>query len=410
MAARDRALVAALAALGLANTEPAQRSVAESSDAAHSGAASSTLPRTERWALLCAASLGVPQCTGVQTRVCSWLRDDARVAEGDALATRDLVHAGAVDALCAVLRHHGAESPKVAALAASALGNVAASCWAPAKDALASAGAIQLLLALLAAHGGAHAEAAVQGCRAIGNACFGLDAGGAVECKRRVMAPLQHRFGRDGRRHDDTVAGDVTADTSSGGSGAGALPDAPVETGLHVLLAVLREHSSRPDVVRWAAHALGNVVYGRAPNGQQDAALAAGAVPALLAATAPHVVAHPKTAAFACEALGNLVFRNPPAQAAATAAGALGFALATLRAHGATTQRAAESGLFCLAALLGGSAARDGDALADADAAQFVVAAVAAWGGTSPAVRRWAKAARAALAPPAPEGMAGGTR
>ncbi len=41
-------------------------------------------------------------------------------------------------------------------------------------------------------------------------------------------------------------------------------------------------------VARWGCHALGNVAYGRAPNDQQAATLAAGALPVVLTAMRVH--------------------------------------------------------------------------------------------------------------------------
>jgi hypothetical protein len=41
-------------------------------------------------------------------------------------------------------------------------------------------------------------------------------------------------------------------------------------------------------VARWGCHALGNVAYGRAPNDQQAAALASGALPVVLTAMRVH--------------------------------------------------------------------------------------------------------------------------
>lgn len=359
------------------------------------------LPPRERWAALCALALGSPLCASVQARVAAALRDEARLREPDAVGTRELVQLGAVDMLTRALRDGLLRdgSPKVPTLAVSALGNLAASAWAPAKTAICDGGGVESALACLALHGAAHPESAVQCCRALGNLCFGLDAAGSVDARGRLLA-WKELLGEKGRAqelpegaHDDGGGGSNT--------GAGSLPSraAPCDA-MRLILRVLAAHADRPDVVRWAAHALGNAVYGGAPNVAQDAALEAGVALAVVSAAAGHVAAHPKTAGFACEAVGNFVFRHPRARAAALAEPAAPAALVveTLCAHGATHRRSAEHACIALVAL----ELPAGHRLA-ARAAQGVRASLDAWGGTSALVRRWGGKLVAAL--PAPAGV-----
>lgn len=321
---------------------------------------------SERWAVACAIALGSVSFVGVQTRVAVALRDEARVREPDAMASRELVELGAVDALVSMLRHHG-QSPKVTSLAISALGNIAASAWAEAKSLICSAGTVEMSLTLLLRYGADHVETSVQVCRALGNLCFGLNAAGSVESRRRVMA-----FRSD-------LYDDFTKDTSSPGLG-------PADGGhaMRAILDVLRANPDRPDVVRWSCHALGNIVYGQAPNTAQDVAVRLGVDEALVCAATPHLQSHPKTAGFACEALANLAFRHVDARDRCIATGVPGFALVTLETHAAANQRTAEQACFCLASL-----ELPGKHELQARIAAAAREAVGAWGHTSPMVRRW---------------------
>ena len=183
----------------------------------------------DRLALVLAAARGAPTPSRrVHLRVLQFLRDTSRAAEPDPAVMRILVGADVVQHLVAALATH-AHDPRVCAVAAAALGNVAAGSFAAAKSVVVQSGGVAAVLALLHRHGGDDTEVAVQGLRCLGNATFGMDNAGASACKAAIV---------------------------HGG-------------GLGVILATMTARAADASVARWACHALANVAYGRAPNAQQ---------------------------------------------------------------------------------------------------------------------------------------------
>jgi hypothetical protein len=125
--------------------------------------------------------------------------------------------------------------------------------------------------------------------------------------------------------------------------------------------------------------------------------VAAGAVPAVCGALAAHSHS-PRVVEVACEALGNLAFRNAGCGRACTEAGVARLALAAVEAH-LNDERTVSSALFAMAALPSGAPAGE-EGLGPAAAA--AAASAAAAHPASKRVRKWVAAVATAAMVPAP--------
>lgn len=223
----------------------------------------------ERLSLLVSACTGAMDNAQLQLKATSYLTSECRRLEIDATNMRIAIECGTLHYLIKTMGYH-ASNAKISTEAAAALGNVAAGSYTAAKGLICEAGGCDAVVLLLTQHGQSNAEACVQGFRAIGNMCFGMDDGGGKDCKQRV-------------------------------SDAG---------GIKLIVDLMEHHKHSAAVMRWGCHAIGNLVYGRAPNPAQSLALHSGACQILMLALKAHS-ADSKVLASACEAIGNMAFRNP---------------------------------------------------------------------------------------------------
>ncbi len=364
----------------------------------------------ERLSLLLAACTGAIDLRPLQLAACKHLNLYIKSIEPDAVAMRAAVEDGAVDFLLLVLRTHAPDA-RVCAEAVSALAGVAAGAWTAAKSHLAGCGAVEAALAILASHGGSHPEAALQCMRFVGNAAYGMDDGGACECKALVAAARREGEGEDEGMDAVQVScggavapgrekrmrgggGEGEGEGEGKGAGAAPAPQSPApsspasRSGLHLIVAAMRAHPSHPGVARWGCHALGNCAFGRAPNALQVAAEGAGAIGAVLAALDAHAEEDVRVAVAGCEAIANLAFRHEEVGGVVARAGGAESVLRVLSRHATTEEAAARMGLFALSAL-----PRPESESVRAEVRSAAERAIQAHGAASKRLRKWGEAA-----------------